>query len=133
MKWAVLLFLFSPCIALANTKGEEDTMVINPLGGSDFEVVQDRSSAAFVFWCGAATYVERRQGLPGTTTIYLKRGRGPAQTVDGTFGVVFTTDGAGLPPADADRLTLRVDRPGDRMLAVNARRYCRDAFTRSTK
>lgn len=133
MKLLTVVLFLAAGAALADTKGEEDAMVINPLGGADFEVVQDRSSAASVFWCGAATYVQRRQGLPGGTPIYLKRVRGPAQTVQGTQGVVFSTSDAGLPGADPDRRTLRVDRPGDRMTATQARRYCRDAFTRSTK
>lgn len=118
--------------ALAATVGEEDGIVINRLNQSDFEVIQGASFGAAEFWCGAASFVERRSGLSELTPIYVKRPRGPSLTVPGKQGVVFTLDHAGLPAA-TQRLTLTVDTPGATLKSVKARRYCRDAFTRSTK
>lgn len=134
MKGAILagLVTLAPvCVGAATTR-EEDSMVINRINASDFEVVETRSMGAADFWCGAATFVERRSGLSNLTEIYLKRSRGPSVTAPGRNAVVFSTSPAGLPRAES-RLSLSVDRPGDTIKSVQARRYCRDAFTRSTK
>ena len=133
MRAMIAAMIWLPLAAQADTMGREDGMVINPLSGPDFEVIEDVGFGAAEFWCGAATYVQRRRGMPGSTPIYLKSARGPARTVQGTDGVVFSTSDAGLPPPDRTRLSVTVDAPGEMMKAVIARRYCRDAFTKSTK
>jgi hypothetical protein len=134
MKGAILsgLIALAPVCVAAATTGEEDSMVINRINASDFEVVETRSMGAADFWCGAATFVERRSGLSNLTEIYLKRSRGPSVITPGRNAVVFSTSPAGLPRPES-RLSLSVDRPGDMIKSVQARRYCRDAFTRSTK
>lgn len=129
---AVLIVALVPMAVLSATTGEEDNMRIAPLNATDFEVVETRSMGAADFWCGAATFVERRSGLPETTSIYLKRPRGPSISTPGRNGVVFSTSNAGL-PSEVERITLSVERPGDMLKSVQARRFCRDAFTRSTK
>ena len=134
MRLALLFLLWlSPAMAHAATTGEEDTILINRLNGTDFEVIQGTNFGAAEFWCGAATFVERRRGLSELTEVYVKRPRGPSLTAPGRNGVVFSTSGAGLPAPDPDRLTLTVSEPGAMLKSVQARRYCRDAFTRSTK
>lgn len=124
--------LFTLPLAAA-TLGEEERFVINPLGGSDFEVIRLQHMAAAELWCAAASYVERRKGLPGTTPIYVRRPLGPAQTQTGRKGVIFSLSDAGLTNTGRSGLTLTVDVPGEMLKAAQARRYCRDAFTRSTK
>ncbi|PTX72352.1 hypothetical protein C8N31_11165 [Sulfitobacter mediterraneus] len=129
-----LIMACLPLTVAASTDGEEDRfLVINPLSASDFEVVQGMNMGAAEFWCGAASYVERRLGLSETTPIYLKRPRGPSQTAAGRKAVTFSLSNAGLPPDDPGRLTLTVKQPGTMVKSASARRYCRDAFTRSTK
>lgn len=133
MKSASLaLILLWPMASFAATIGEEDNMVINRLTDTDFEVVQTHPMGAAGFWCGAATFIERRNGLSELTPIYLRRGPGPSVTEPGRRAVVFSTSNAGLPPAVVRR-TVSVDRPGDMIKSVHARRFCRDTFTRSTK
>ena len=122
-----------PAIASAATTGEEDTIVINPINATDFAVIEDMNSGPGYFWCGAATYIERRQGRSELTQLYIKRPRGAAVTVPGGTGVVFSTSSAGLPAAPEVRLSITVDQPGVTLKSVKARRYCRDAFTRATK
>lgn len=129
------LTLLLPAIAISATTGEEDRMVINPLNSTDFEVVQ-RSGYAYGaadYWCGAATFIERRNNRSELTPIYVKRPRGPSVTVNGKESVVFTTRAAGLPAAPSNGRTLSVREAGTVLKSVKARRYCRDAFTRSTK
>ncbi|NNE53406.1 MAG: hypothetical protein HKN30_13525, partial [Sulfitobacter sp.] len=69
MKKLFVLLLAACCAAplAAATLGEEDAMLINPLNGGDFEVIETRSMGAADFWCGAATFVERRSGRSGLT------------------------------------------------------------------
>lgn len=126
-----LAFLL-PAAALAATDGEEDLMVINPLNATDFEVVQGTNYGAAEFWCGAATFIERRSRQSELTPIYVKSPRGPSLTAPGKKGVVFTTNNAGLPPAE-QRLTRTVRDVGAMLKSYQARSYCRDAFSRSTK
>lgn len=109
-------------------------MTINPINDTDFEVVE-RSGYAYgaaEYWCGAATFIERRSKRSELTPIYVKRARGPSVTQSGRQGVVFTTRAAGLPDAPK-RQVLSVREAGSALKSVKARRYCRDAFTRSTK
>lgn len=126
------IIAFVPMVSIAATTGEEDKMVINRINATDFEVVETRSMGAADFWCGAATFVERRSGLSELTPIYVKRPRGPSVTVPGRKGVVFSTSGSNL-PARGDRLSVSVSRPGEVVKSAQARRFCRDAFTRATK
>jgi hypothetical protein len=117
----------------ADTVGEQDAIVINRLNASDFEVIEEVTFGAAEFWCGAASFVERRSGLSGQTPIYVKTPRGPSVTSPGRIGVVFTLDGSSV-PGDVDMgFTVSASKPGMMMKAVRARSFCRDAFTRSTK
>lgn len=130
---ALLTLAVSAPIVTASTTGEEDTIEINSINSTDFEVLQGTNFGAAEFWCGAATFIERRSGRSELTPIYVKRPRGPSVTRSGQLGVVFSTSNAGLPPDDDGRLTLTVSAQGAMLKSVQARRYCRDAFTRSTK
>ncbi len=106
--------------------------MINEINGTDFEVIQFRGSGAAEFWCGAATYIERRKGQSESTRIFLKRPHGASLTAAGRNGVVFSTSDSGLPDVE-ETLTVTVRKPGASLKSSQARRYCRDAFTRSTK
>ncbi len=127
-----LAFAAMTCGADAATLGEEARFVINPLGGSDFEVIRLQQMGAAELWCAAASYVEVRRGLSETTPIYLRSPLGPARTAQGRRGVVFSLSKSGLPAAQK-RNTLTVDVAGVMVKSAVARRFCRDAFTRSTK
>lgn len=131
--WALAsLLVFVGLGAHGATLGEEGRFIINPTGGGDFEVIRLQHMGASELWCAAASYVEVRRGLSETTPIYLRSPLGPARTVQGRQGVVFSLNKAGL-PATAQRNTLTVDVAGVMVKSVTARRFCRDAFTRSTK
>ncbi|QUJ75191.1 hypothetical protein KDD17_09145 [Sulfitobacter albidus] len=117
----------------AATLGEESGFEVNALGGSDFEVLRQQQMGATEMWCAAASYVEVRQGLSETTPIYLRRPLGPAQSAQGRRSVVFSLSNSGLPADDLGRVSINADTPGMMMKSAAARRFCRDAFTRSTK
>ena len=127
-----LVLALVPFAGIANTDGEEDRIVIKPISDSDFEVVQGTNFGAAEYWCGAATYIERRLGQPETTKIYVRTPLGPSVTVPGRKGVIFTTAPKGLAQV-RNGLTLSVRKAGVMRKSAVARRYCRDAFTRSTK
>ncbi|WP_298857674.1 hypothetical protein [uncultured Sulfitobacter sp.] len=118
--------------AQAATLGEEGRFVINPLGGGNFEVIRLQQMGTSELWCAAASYVEVRRGLSENTPIYVRNPLGPARTASGRQGVVFSLSNAGLPAAQK-RNTLTVDVVGAMVKSATARRFCRDAFTRSTK
>ncbi|MFC6588955.1 hypothetical protein [Sulfitobacter pacificus] len=127
-----LFLALIPYALSANTDGEEDRIVIAPLGNTDFEVIQGTNFGAAEYWCGAATYVERRRGWPETTPIYVKKPEGPSATAPGRKSVIFTTAPTDVAQAPSG-LTLSVRKAGAMRKSAVARRYCRDAFTRSTK
>ncbi|MEL7099219.1 MAG: hypothetical protein AAGM84_10365 [Pseudomonadota bacterium] len=130
---ALALAALLPASLSAATIGEElSRLVINPINGTDFEVIETQTMGAAEFWCAAASFNEVRQGRSGLIDLYVKRPRGPSITQPGRKGVIFTTDPSGLPQS-AGSLTLTVSQPGASLRSVQARRYCRDAFTRSTK
>ncbi|MEO0938949.1 MAG: hypothetical protein AAFY38_12420 [Pseudomonadota bacterium] len=127
------LAVTAPATLPAATIGEElSRLVINPLNASDFEVVETQTMGPAEFWCAAASFNELRQGGSERIALYVKTPRGPSLTQPGRKGVVFTTNPAGLPERAA-QTSLNVDKPGLSLRSAQARRYCRDAFTRSTK
>ncbi len=135
MRRMIAVVCVSLCVAgavKAGTEGDEDRLTINRIDASDFEVVEMQNMDARAFWCGAASFLERREGRPGTTAIYLKSPRGPSVTTPGRNGVVFTTDARGL-AEEPDMISVDVNRPGQMLKAYQARGFCRDAFSRSTK
>lgn len=124
------LLLATP--ALSGTEWEEDQMIINRINDTDFEVIEEQDMGPRGFWCGAATFTERRSGLPNGTEIFIKSPRGAAVTMPGRTGVVFTYDGAAVPDVP-DSVSVNVDAAGQRLKSFQARGFCRDAFTRATK
>lgn len=134
IRWSFIgIFCAVVSSASAATLGEESGFVINAVNANDFEVVRQQHMGASELWCAAASYVETRRGLSETTPIYLRRPLGPARTAQGQRGVVFSLSDAGLPADDPNRVTIDVDTPGMMLKSAQARRFCRDAFTRSTK
>lgn len=118
--------------AIARTIAEQDQLIINPISATDFEVVETQDMGPGAFWCGAASYHERRMGRSDTDVLYIKSPRGPSVTQPGARGVVFTTDPAGL---DVTKSTssISIRRAGLGFKSNFARSLCRDAFTRATK
>lgn len=131
VSFACLLTLIA-AFASADTLGEENQMIINAINATDFEVIRKPNMGPHEFWCGAATFNEVRQRRSETLRIYLKRAWGPSVTMPGREGVVFSMSDEGLPPPP-DLLFVTVEQPGATLKSAQARRYCRDAFTRSTK
>lgn len=125
--------LLAATTAQAATLGEEKRFVVNSLGGSDFEVIRLQQMGPSELWCAAASYVEARRGLSETTLIYIRSPLGPARTAQGRQGVVFSLSNSGLPAPDPARNTITVKKSGAMLKSATARRFCRDAFTRSTK
>ncbi len=127
-----LILGLAPHLAGAATTGEEARFEINAINGNDFEVIEQQQMGPTEFWCAAASYNELRQGRSETIRLYVRSPRGPAVTRSGKRGVVFTTNPSGL-PADPGRMTISVSDAGASLKSAQARRFCRDAFTRSTK
>ena len=126
------LFVLAAPMAFAGTEWEEDQLIINRINATDFEVVETQDMGPGAFWCGAASFHERRMGRSGRDMLYVKQPRGPSVTRPGSKGVVFTTDAARVSATGASG-SVSVSRAGDGFRSSFARSLCRDAFTRATK
>ena len=76
---------------------------VNPVSGSQFEVIEEGSVGSPQVWCAAATYSNDVLGQYAKTELTVISPRGPSVTSPGRKGVVFTTDTTGLdvvPPGD---------------------------------
>lgn len=118
--------------SVAGTEWEEDSLIINPISDTRFEVVETQDMSPRAFWCGAATFIERRSGRSGTTEIFLLSPRGPSLTARGRKGVIFTTEAADVIPSPP-QVSVNVTQAGQMLRSYQARGFCRDAFTRATK
>jgi hypothetical protein len=127
-----ILTLILAAPTFAGTEGEEDKLIVNRLSASDFEVVETQDMSPRAFWCGAASYIERRQNMDATTRIILKSPRGASVSAPGRKAVGFTTDPSGIQQI-SNPLSVDVTRRGLTLLSYQARGFCRDAFTRATK
>lgn len=115
----------------ADTIGEEKRYTFNRLSPSDFEVIRLQGMGPPEYWCAAANYVIRRQGMPSQTMMYLKRGLGGSVKDPGAQSVVFSFSPQGLTPLVSQTWTIK--KPGVSFKSSQGLRLCRDAFTRSTK
>jgi hypothetical protein len=115
----------------ADTIGEEKRYKFNRLSQSDFEVIRLQGMGATEYWCAAASYAIRRQGLPAQTKMYLKRGLGGSVKDPAARSVVFSFSPQGLTPQASQTWTIK--QPGVSFKSSQGLRLCRDAFTRSTK
>ena len=99
-----------------------------PLGGSKFEVIEQRGEGSRGIWCVAAEYAERRLGASGR--VYVSEGRGPARSVQGRKSVVFTTNAASLSQGPSQSLVVSTSRVGAGLPIAHAIQFCCDNIGR---
>ena len=123
---AVLLAFGLAAPATAQGYQAINRLVVVPLGNGDFEVIEGRGEGARGIWCAAADYVKARNGAGANPRLYVKRARGPAVSVAGRKGVVFTTDAGRLPVAPSQSLSVTVRIPGVGLPTNHAIQFCKD-------
>lgn len=99
---------------------------VNPLSASDFEVIEGRGEGARGLWCAAADYIKARNGAGANPRIYVKRARGPAATVPGRKGVIYTTDAGSLGAGPSQSLSVTVRSVGVGLPTNHAIQFCKD-------
>ncbi len=115
-----------PTLAQAQTFRAINDLIVIPLSGSSFEVIEARGEGARGIWCAAAEYAEERLGATGR--VYIVGARGPARSVQGRKSVVFTTNVASLPQGPFQSVSLTTSQVGTGLPVAHAIQFCRDVF-----
>ncbi len=122
-------FLLIVCLPAAATGqgigfnlGFAPRLDVNPLSATEFEVIESDSAGAQDIWCAAARHTEmvlgKRRGR-----LYVARARGPAQTVSGRAGVVFSTEPV---PGAFTSVSVSVREVGMNLPIFHALQFCRN-------
>ncbi len=123
-----LIAALMPALAHAQSYRAINKLTVVPLGGSKFEVIEQRGEGSRGIWCAAAEYAERRLGASGR--VYVSEGRGPARSVQGRKSVVFTTNAASLSQGPSQSLVVSTSRVGAGLPIAHAIQFCRDNIGR---
>lgn len=126
---AAAIALVVPITANAQTFRAINDLNVVPLSRSTFEVIEARGQGPRGIWCAAAEYAERRLGASGR--VYIRDGRGPAQSVEGRSSVVFTTNAGELDQGPFQSTSLNTSQVGVGLPIDHAIQFCRrDDFKR---
>lgn len=120
------LFIMLPLAAMAQSYQAINRLNVVPLGGADFEVIEDNSEGARGLWCAAASYAEDRLGASTAAPLYVKSARGPSRSGTGRTGVVFTLNEASLSAPARKSYSVTVDQPGLNLPVGHATQFCKD-------
>ena len=123
-----LIAALMPALAHAQSYRAINKLTVVPLGGSKFEVIEQRGEGPRGIWCAAAEYAKRRLGASGR--VYVSEGRGPARSVQGRKSVVFTTNAASLSQGPSQSLVVSTSRVGAGLPIAHAIQFCRDNIGR---
>lgn len=99
---------------------------VNPVSGSQFEVIEEGSVGSPQVWCAAATYSNDELGRYEKTDISVLSPRKPSVTATGRNGVVFTIDQASLDVAPSTAYSATIDRAGVTFAVSMALTFCDD-------
>jgi len=125
----LIAFLLVICVPVAAagqrvglTLGFAPRLEVNPVSANRFEVIESDSAGPQDIWCAAARFADETLGI-SRGRLYIARARGPAETVRGGTGVIFTTQ------ATEDAFTsvsVSVREPGMNLPIFHALQFCRN-------
>ncbi len=115
-----------PIAANAQAFRAESHLIVAPLNGKDFEVIEARGEGPRGIWCAAADFAKSRLGSSGGTRLYIKSGRGPSVAAPGRKGVVFTTDQARIDSKPSRGYSVSVTKVGYNLSVGHAYGFCQD-------
>lgn len=126
LKFPLAVLVLLPGLAAAQTIGFglsfAPRLQVNPVSATEFEVIESGGAGAQDIWCAAARYTEDVLGIT-RGRLYISRARGPALTVPGRKGVVFTTQ----PTPDAfTSVSVSVRQSGMNLPIFHALQFCRN-------
>ncbi len=115
------------CLALVPGAGSAwtawNSLQVNPVRDSAFEVLGQSGSANVDFWCAAGDYARRVLAAPLGQRIYVVRGRAEAETGNRRSAVQFSLQ-APEQVVDKPIGLLSVTRVGENISAAMAFDYC---------
>ncbi|MGC1495899.1 MAG: hypothetical protein WA790_08820 [Sulfitobacter sp.] len=115
-----------PITANAQAFRAESHLIVVPLNGSDFEVIEDNGEGPRGMWCAAADFAKSRMHSTGGKRLYIKSGRGPSISTAGRKGVVFTTDPARLGVEPSRGYSISLTKVGYNLPVGHAYSFCSD-------
>lgn len=115
-----------PSLGAAQVFEAQNRLLVVPLKGDRFEVIEARGEGPRGIWCAAADYAADRLGMSRSTRVYILRGRGPSVGAAGRKSVVFTTNPAILPQGPSQSVSLSTSQVGVGLPVNHARQFCRD-------
>lgn len=118
---AVLPITFAGA-GLANNPAVDPGLIVNAISNTQFEVIEGRGEGARGIWCSASLYAVNTLGF-NNGRLYIAIPSGPAQTVKGKKGVVFSTVPVGQTPKS---VSVTVRRAGSNLPVIHALQFCND-------
>ncbi len=115
-----------PAMAGAQSFTAENRLVVVPLNGGQFEVIEARGEGPRGIWCAAADFARDRLGVPGTERVYISRGRGPSVSGARRKTVIFTSDPDVLSRPPFQSVSLSTDQIGMGLPVNHAHQFCKD-------
>lgn len=120
--FAALLPALAATQSLSIGLGFVPRLQVNPISPTRFEVIESGGAGAQDIWCAAAHYAENVLGR-SRGRLYVAEARGPARTVPGRKGVVFSTE----PTPDAfTSVSVSVRQTGMNLPIFHALQFCRN-------
>jgi hypothetical protein len=119
---AVLLPGMAGSQSIGFNLGFAPRLQVNPLSATQFEVIESGGAGAQDIWCAAARHTEMVLGRT-RGRLYVARARGPAQTMRGRTGIVFSTE----PVTGAfTSVSVNVREAGMNLPIFHALQFCRN-------
>ena len=86
---AAFALLIGTLPASANSFRARNTLTVNPITATEFEVVKKASSSPRAMWCAASDFSGRGLGRYKKTDLIIKTPIGPSVTQPGRIGTFF--------------------------------------------
>jgi len=110
----------------------ENRVIVNSLGGTDFEVIEGGEFGARSIWCAASDYAQDVLGASGTQRLYVTGARAAARTLPGRKGVVFSTEAPEGGGSSVLVLSSSIRTVGSNLSVDHSYQFCRDRRLRVT-
>ena len=126
---AAFALLIGTLPASANTFRARNTLTVNPITATEFEVVKKASSSPRAMWCAASDFSGRGLGRYKKTDLIIKTPIGPSVTQPGRIGVMFTIDPdkSDIPSSKSGSVTVKT--AGASLSVGHAQTFCGDSIS----
>lgn len=126
---AAFALLVGALPARANSFRAINTLTVNPITATEFEVIKKASTSPRAMWCAASDYSGRGLGRYNKTDLIIKTPIGPSATQPGRNGVVFTIDPNQSDVAPTKSQSVTIKTAGASMSVGHAQMFCGDSIS----